>query len=78
MPLRTTAVSLIPGLPLAENSVDLRRFCNLRQSRSLVGPFHDAPQQQRGLPEPSILAGRATMISAPHFGIDALPPATRP
>ena len=73
MPLRSTAVSLISGLPLAANSVDLHRFCNLRQSRSLVGPFHDAAAATARIAGAVYFGGKGHDDFSAAFGIDALP-----
>lgn len=77
-PWRITAVSLIAGLQLATNSVDLSSFCNIRQSRSLVGPFHGAAATTARIGGTLDFGGEGNEDFSTALGIDALPTATQP
>lgn len=77
-PEESTAISVIAGFQLATNSVDLSRFRNLRQSWSVVGPFHDAATTTARIGRALYFGGKGDDNFSAALGIGALPMATRP
>ena len=74
---RTTAVLLIAGFQFAASSVDLSRFRNLRQSRSLIVPFHGATTTTARIGRAFYFGGQGDDNFRTALGIGALPMATR-